>query len=55
MLHKPDHRWAKKLIALSICAGVVLSGCGKQAENVTDYGKASNTGKNGKTQLMIQA
>ena len=51
MLHKPDHRWAKKLIALSICAGVVLSGCGKQAENVTDYGKTSNTGKNGKNTI----
>ena len=38
MLHKPDHRWDKKLIALSICAGVVLSGCGKQAEQISYYG-----------------
>ena len=43
--HK-DYKWIRKCIALSLCMGFSLSGCGKQAETVTDYGTTSDTGEN---------
>ena len=46
MLHRKDYKWIRKWIALSLCMGFSLSGCGKQAETVTDYGTTSDTGEN---------
>ena len=41
MLCRKDHKWIRKLIAISLCLGCLLSGCGRQSDTVTDYGKAS--------------
>jgi len=46
MLRRKDFKWIRKWMALSLCIGFSLSGCGKQAETVTDYGTTSNTGEN---------
>ena len=46
MLRRKDYKWIRKWIALSLCMGFSLSGCGKQAETVTDYGTTSDTGEN---------
>jgi len=46
MLRRKDYKWIRKCIALSLCMGFSLSGCGKQAETVTDYGTTSDTGEN---------
>ena len=42
MLHRKDYKWIRKWIALSLCMGFSLSGCGKQAETITDYGTTTN-------------
>ena len=43
MLHRKDYKWIRKWIALSLCIGFSLSGCGKQVETVSDYGKSTTT------------
>ena len=43
MLNRKAYKWIRKWIVLSLCIGFSLSGCGKQAEAVTDYGKSTTT------------
>ena len=43
MLNRKAYKWIRKWIVLSLCIGFSLSGCGKQAETVTDYGKSTTT------------
>ena len=45
MLRRKDYKRIRKWMALSLCIGFSLSGCGKQAETVTDYGTTSDTGE----------
>ena len=41
MVSKNERKWNKKLITIAFVVGVSLSGCGKQAETVTDYGNTT--------------
>ena len=43
MVMRHEGKWNKKLIAMTICVGAFLSGCGRQADTVTDYGSSQNT------------
>ena len=42
MVKKHERKWNKKLITIAFAFGVSLSGCGKSAETVTDYGNMSS-------------
>ena len=43
MVMRHEGKWNKKLIAMTICVGAFLSGCGKSADTVTDYGGQDST------------
>ena len=53
MLRREDYKWIRKWMALSLCIGFSLSGCGKQAETVSDYGNTSDSAQNG-TEISSQ-
>ena len=53
MLRRKDYKWIRKWMALSLCIGFSLSGCGKQAETVSDYGNTSDSAQNG-TEISSQ-
>ena len=53
MLRRKEYKWIRKWMALSLCIGFSLSGCGKQAETVTDYGNTSDSAQNG-TEISSQ-